>query len=447
MTFLVPLMFFGWPFVSLFFFTKLKPHCAVLATVIGGVLFLPMANYNLPGLPAYSKVTVIAMSLVFAGRVSGKRRLFSYDFSKYDLPMILFCLCPVPTSIANGLGFYDGISGMLTQTLLWGVPYAAGRVYFKNTEALKDLCFYIILGGLLYVPLCLYEIRMSPQLSNMIYGIFPHSFAQHVRGGSYRPIVFMQHGLMISLWMAISTYVTFWFWRSNLIKHFNGLPISLCFWVMLLTTILCKSVNGFFVLFISCSLYLGSSVIKLRTSLLLVLYVIPLYLIFRLNNIITTDDVVLFVSKFVDSARSGSLEIRLVQEDLFIEKALLRPFLGWGGYGRGWPMDPDSGRKMVQMIDSLWLITFSSKGFLGLISLYSMMLVGPFQAVKFVKHKGKLNEWSTLCPLALALAVVFFMIDMLLNGMINSIYILISGALLGWYLEKKKASANQDKQT
>ncbi|MBV5327317.1 MAG: hypothetical protein JZU65_06720, partial [Chlorobium sp.] len=84
----------------------------------------------------------------------------------------------------------------------WGVPFLAGRIYFKDESTIKDLHRGIIIGGLIYMVLCLYEIRMSPQLNNMLYGFFPHSWVQHLRYGGFRPIVFMQHGLMVALWMA-----------------------------------------------------------------------------------------------------------------------------------------------------------------------------------------------------------------------------------------------------
>ena len=60
-----------------------------------------------------------------------------------------------------------------------------------------------VLGGLIYVPLCLFEVRMSPQLHNMVYGFAQHSFGQTVRGGGWRPMVFMQHGLAVGLFMSV----------------------------------------------------------------------------------------------------------------------------------------------------------------------------------------------------------------------------------------------------
>ena len=38
----------------------------------------------------------------------------------------------------------------------------------------------------------------------MVYGFFPHSWLQHVRGGGFRPIVFMNHGLVLGIFLSMA---------------------------------------------------------------------------------------------------------------------------------------------------------------------------------------------------------------------------------------------------
>ena len=52
----------------------------------------------------------------------------------------------------------------------------------------------------------LFEVRFSPQLNIWIYGFFQHDFQQMIRGGSFRPIVFLPHGLWVALFF-LSTLV------------------------------------------------------------------------------------------------------------------------------------------------------------------------------------------------------------------------------------------------
>ena len=73
-------------------------------------------------------------------------------------------------ALYNGLGLYDGLSGMLGQILLWGLPYLVGRLYFSNLEGLRVFTVAMVIGGLLYVLPCHWEMRMSPHLLRPIYG-------------------------------------------------------------------------------------------------------------------------------------------------------------------------------------------------------------------------------------------------------------------------------------
>lgn len=441
MTSLVPVSLFSWVPISIAWFMVLKPQRAVLLTVIGGWLLLPMAVYNIPGIPAYTKNTAIALGLVLGGRISGKRSAVNFRWRIYDLPMLVYCLCPIATSLANGLGLYDGLSVSFQQIIIWGIPYLAGRVYFGTIDDLRDLCLGIVVGGLVYVPLCWYEIRMSPQLSNIFYGFFPHSFAQHLRYGGFRPIVFMQHGLMVALWMAVCSVVAYWLWRSGREKAVANISIKIAFFLLALTTVLCKSVNGWFALLAGILCYRLYRNSQSNRLLKLLVVLIPAYLAMRLFGIISANTIEDWAGHFVNADRVESLGWRLLQEDLFSERALMRPVFGWGGYMRGWPIDPETGERVKIMIDSTWLIALSMFGFVGLVSFVMAILNGPWQILRNIKGGMASPDDSTAYPIVLAVIVVLFAIDSLFNGMVNPIYILASGGLVA-YIVNQKAAAN-----
>lgn len=151
----------------------------------------------------------------------------------------------------------------------------------------------------------------------------------------------------------------------------------------------------------------------------------------------------MMANSIFDAERISSLSIRLLQEDLFVQKALESPLFGWGGYNRGWPIDPITGTAQIKWVDSLWLITFSKNGFLGLFSLLSALLTGPWLIFRSNRKIMQEHGFPTLIPTMLGLVVVLFMIDCLVNGMINPIYTLISGALVGFYLIYQRARSNQ----
>lgn len=438
MTILVPLVLFSWIFVSIILFFKLKPHRAVLVSIIGGILFLPVAEYNFPGLPAFTKNSVVAIGLVLGGWLSGHRRSANFHWSRYDIPILIWSICPIATSLANGLGWYDGLSGAWSNISTWGIPYIAGRIYFDSMSELHDLCLALLIGGLIYLPLCLYEIRMSPQLSNILYGFFPSDFVEHIRYGKFRPIVFMQHGLMVSLWMAATTTVAFWFWRSKEIRHIKGLPMVFVVIALAITTILCKSANGWTALILGCGSYYIYRSVKSPWPFRLILLFVPCYMLLRVLGGVSGTEIESMANYIFDAERVDSLAVRLYQEDIFIERTLGQPLLGWGGWGRGWPVDPNTGTTIGSAIDALWLIIFNQRGILGLVSFYAQMSLAPWLVLKSSLKDSFLTPFQMLVPVILSIIVILFLIDCLVNGMVNSIYFLISGALLGWYSKQKR---------
>jgi len=437
MTVLVPIMMFGWVPLTVLLFLNMSPHKAVLFSVIGGVLFLPMALYNLPGLPAYGKNTAIAVSLLIGSFFCNQRKDFPLQLRFYDIPMIVWCfISPIATSLSNGLGLYDGLSSMLKNYLEWGVFYWTGRRYFNNPSYLRDICRGIIIGGLLYVPLILFELRMSPQLSNIIYGVFPHSWIQMIRYGGYRPIVFMQHPLMVSLWMAVSFTISFWVWRNKEITKIFNIRIEYVVLTLFVITILCKSANGWSYLVLgSISLFYFK---KFQSTgfFQLLLFAIPFYIIVRFLNIIPIEYIQKLLANIFDSERISSLVIRLTQENLFGVKILEHPLFGWGWMNRAWPVDQSTGANLIQMVDSLSVIVASTKGFFGLASLVSAILIGAWYVLKDFKYNNE-KEYSA-DAVVLSLVVIIFMIDSLVNGMINPVYILCAGVLVSYYVASKE---------
>src|SRR3954464_12693541 len=215
MGFLVPLTLFGWiPFVLLLFLL-FPPRRAVIMAFLVAWLFLPMAGYKLPALPDYTKMSATVVGVLMAAVLFDTDRILSFRPKWIDIPIIIFCTSPAVSSYLNNLGLYDGAAEVVRQTITWGLAYLIGRVYFSDLEGIRELAIGLFIGGLVYVPLCLIEIRMSPQLHKIVYGYYQHAFVQTKREGGFRPMVFMQHGLMVAMWMAMTTMVGTWLWRSK----------------------------------------------------------------------------------------------------------------------------------------------------------------------------------------------------------------------------------------
>ena len=83
------------------------------------------------------------------------------------------------------------------------------------------------------------------------------------------------------------------------------------------------------------------------------------------------------------------------------------------------------------MVDAFWIIALSKTGIIALSCYVLAMLRGPVRALRMfaLEPSAEIAE-STSWLVGLSIVVILFMIDCLFNGMINPIYILISGALL-----------------
>jgi hypothetical protein len=434
-TLLVPIVMFGWPLVAVACFRKMKPEDACIIVLIGGFLFLPAYSFKIEGLPEFDKLACIAVSLLVGDLASGKRHGRPRIRSRLDIAVVIaLVISPIITSLVNGLGLYDGVSNSVRLLLIWGVCYRAGRLYFTDAAALRKLTLALVCGGLLYIPFILFELRMSPQLSRMIYGFFPHEFAQHIRYGGWRPIVFMYHGLIVASWSAMAAVAAFALWRSREVRTAWGIPLGVAFVALLVTAVLCKSA-GPLVYLLAAIVYFSirrqaRRVILVRLLLLGGVF----YLGLRISNIVPVATIESFLARFFDPERMHSLTFRLRQEDPFTARALLQPFFGWGGYQRGRPIDPETGL-MMRIVDSAWLIAFSTFGFLGLVSQSIFFGGGPWMLMKRFSKKRKASLGMTRLPVdaeILGLIVAFFAIDGLINGVSNPVAIACAGALASY---------------
>jgi hypothetical protein len=427
---LVPIALYGWIPVVAVLFATLRPSRAVIVAYVAGWMFLPVAGLEVFGFFDYTKTTAVPLVIFLGVLVFDAASLRRLRFTALDLPMAGFCVTPLFSSLANGLGWYDGLSAILYQTITWGLPYLCGRIYFSSREGLRQLALGVLAGGLIYVPLCLWEIRMSPQLHATLYGFQQHDWTQTLRLGGYRPMVFMNHGLMVGLWMAAASLIGLALWTGTGARRVWGIPLSFAVPVLVATTVLCKSF-GATVLVLAAALVL-LTMRTFRTSLPMALLVcVPSsYVFMRTMGAWSGAELTGLVSE-VNSERAGSLSYRLGAEELLRLKAAEKPVLGWGGWGRSFvPRFEDPLRSDTVITDSLWILVFGKYGAVGLVSL----LLSLFVPVLALWRRCPPRLWASpgaALPWALALVLTLYAIDNLVNAMETPVYLLIAGGLCG----------------
>lgn len=435
---LVSAALFGWiPFVA-WLFSRVHPRQAAAIAFAAAWMFLPVAEIPFKGLPDYTKVTATCTGIFLAAWIYDRERLLQFQFMIVDIPMLLWCTSPLLSSIANNLGVYDGLSETMYQSFKWGLPYCVGRVYFIDIKGINILGGIIFIGGLLYIPFCLEEMLMSPQLHRLVYGFHQHSFAQTLRGGGFRPMVFMEHGLMVSMWMISASMIGLWLAYSKILPGlfkdlpFQSLlklvPLPLLLLLLLVTTGLMKS-TGAFVLFVVglSTLYLSN---KLKTTAIIwiLLCIPPVYMVARSTGWWTGEKLTAAISEKFSAERGQSLQFRFDNEKILVDKALDHPIFGWGGWNRSRVFDENG--KDLTVTDGLWIITLGTKGLYGLVLLTVAILL-PVVLLLYRTTPAKWNsvEYGAISVMSVLLAL--YMIDSLLNGMVNPIFMLYNGGLCG----------------
>lgn len=427
MTPLVPAALFGWVVVGPLLCALLGGRRGVIWTYLLGWMFLPIASYVVEGLPDYTKASAVSLSALLGVALFDVDRLLSLRPRWIDLPMAAWCAVPFLSSISNGLGAFDGISASLEQVVYWGLPYLFGRLYLDGSEGLRELAVALVLGGIIYTPLCLYEVRMSPQLHTMVYGFHQHSFIQTRRFGGWRPTVFMQHGLAVALFMSASAVVAYWLWQTRAVRTLFGIPMALIALGLIVIAILCKSAFAIALMLGFIAVLAATRLSSTRLALATLVLLVPVYPAVRTAGLWSGEGAMTAV-RMVLPERASSLQARLNAEEKLIDRALRRPLVGWGGWGRH-RVTTDAGSDAART-DGLWVIALGKHGLLGLATLLLATLLPPAMLLRRLPREN-IAAPVAAPAVACAVAVVMFAYDSLLNAMLNPMFVLAIGGIAG----------------
>lgn len=158
-----------------------------------------------------------------------------------DVPVVAWCVIPTLSALVNGLGPAEGLAQTRYLALAWGVPYLVGRVYLGDNESLRRWAVGLVLGGLAYVPLCLAEFAARPFLYGAVYGPHPYQTEGEARTFGFRPVVFLEHGNQLGLWMALATVAAVWLWKSGRLQAVARVPAGVIAGLLAAVLLLCQS--------------------------------------------------------------------------------------------------------------------------------------------------------------------------------------------------------------
>jgi len=433
---------YAWLPLALYLYNRYEKQRAVVLIFVISILFLPCAFVKFPLIPPYGKTSAAPYAVLIATAIYDSDRFSAFKFSWIDIPIVLWAVVsPFISSMTNDLGIQDAISQVLTQSINWGGPYFVGRLYLGNLEGLKKLAIGIFAWGLIYVPFCFYEGRTFSSLHVLIYGMDTgRDAAQSMRYGGYRPQVFMEHGLMLGVWLMTGCLVGVALWRTGGLKRMWNKPMGMLMGILLFTFVAARS-TGAYGLFVMGAVILFVAW-QFRNTLILwaIILGICYYLYSGATGTFPNKPIVESLSQVFNADRVASLAFRFDNEEILGEKARQRMLFGWGGFGRNRIVDEEG--KDVAVTDSLWIIAFGINGVFGLFAMTASILGPPVAFL--IRYPAKLWKNPNFAPAAaLSVCIVLYMLDCVLNAMINPIFMLAGGGIAGVVLQPMRVTKSQ----
>jgi len=444
---------FAWPLVVAILFRRLPVPTALVWSILGGYLVLPpQTGINLPVLPALDKTTVpsfAAAIMCLLHKDPKRRRMAVQERARPDMRKTVWACFAllfggiILTGLTNSEGLFIGrylpglrlydIGSMALNAIVMLLPFVLARRFLGTREAQIAILRALVLAGLAYSLLILIEVRLSPQLNRWLYGFYAHSFAQQIRFGGFRPTVFIEHGLRVALFVAMSLLAAAVLWRLKLSlmekpvsspsRRIKGsLPGpwgSFALWLFVVL-ILCKSVGAIAITIalLPILFFLSPRVqILIAASLAAIVLLFPML---RGADLVPIDPLVGWATA-VDPGRAGSLQFRFDNEDILLDRANEKPLAGWGGFGRNRVFDPETGRDL-SVTDGTWIIFMGSYGWLGYLARFGLLTL---PLLLLARRAGRADPATA----GLALVLAANLVDLIPNSGLTPLTWLIAGAL------------------
>jgi hypothetical protein len=422
-----------WPAVTVALFASMRPAQALIWSLLGGYLLLPVnTSYDFPVIPALDKTSIPSVAALMGALLFVGARALRLPREWWAIAlMILFIIAPAFTVLSNpdplvyaslvlpGLKPYDALSAAAYNSISL-IPFLLGYNLLKTARSQDYFLWALAVAMLCYSLPMLIEVRLSPQLHTWIYGFFPHSFDQQIRDGSFRPVVFLGHGLLVAILTAMAIVAT-----THLAQRRRMMfGISAWAWLayLVVVMILCRSLGAIMLCAAAVFAIIFVRGMGVRLICAFVAITVLIYPVLRAADVIPVQALADQISAFSEE-RAGSLQFRIDNEDALLKRARERPLFGWGGYGRNRIFDENTGKDM-STTDGAWIIIIGTSGWGGYVATFGLLCL---PLVRVWWRGGH----ASVAGVALALVLAVNLLDLLPNASLTPLTWLLAGTLAG----------------
>ena len=425
------IMLIGWPLISIWLYKKQDIIPATFWTIVGGYLMLPIGvDFDFPLIPALNKMNIPVITAFLGCKYLAKRKITIFPPKGLERYLIiLFFIGSIGMVVTNGdsvnetyrfipgLSYKDTFSVVLSQLLLL-LPFILGLQLIRTYEDQVTLLKLLVTAGLIYSVFIMFEIRMSPQLHKWIYGFFPHTWGQQVRYGGFRPVVFLGHGLWVSIFLAVvlGGALALAKIKVRVTRFSNGLVISYLMGLLIIA-------KGFGAIILGSVLLFGITFLRSKWVIRLAFIIAAIAITYPLLCIleIFPHDFIVSLVYPIDSSQAGSLQFRFNQEVPLLERAKEKIIFGWGGWDRN--------RLVDSVTDGYWIILFGKYGLIGFSAIFGLMFTAVHSGIRVFPTLETDSEKYLISGHCLVVAII--MVDQIPNHSINPLFWFLIGALVG----------------
>ena len=416
-----------WPIITIVLYRKYPVITATFWVIVGGYLILPVGvEFDFPLIPALDKNTIPVILAFIGCRYIAKKKITLLPSPGIERKLIIILFLgsigtiltnnePVvePNRYISGLNFRDTLSTVASQWLLL-LPFILGLQIIKNYEDQIKLMKLMVIAGLWYSLLIIFEIRMSPQLHTWVYGFFPHSWAQQVRYGGFRPVVFLGHGLKVSIFIMTFFAISVTLFKLKITKFSNIIILLFIAIVLVLSKGFGAIILG--LLFVVSLLFFSNS--KVRYLAMFIAGIAVTYPLLCIFDIFPHQFLVESIGS-IDPRRAASLQYRFDQESALLGRAMEKITFGWGTWGRN--------RLENSVVDGYWIGVIGTYGLVGFVAIFGLMGSAVLKATQvYVSEFTDQNKWLLVGH---SLLVALLMLDQIPNHSESPYFWLIVGAL------------------